>query len=180
MVPACPSGMIPYGYPSSRSLSRDPQGHDIQWPPGLRVPATEPLGMSCPTAACPRDHGAGRALLITLSHGSAMSRLLPVLLLAALGCAAKLRRQPAAWDDGVDGNPLPLGTPCPPSRVRAGPEFDRCLTLGSCPRVWDRRGAGVRVVLVSGLLGLLGVLPQPACPSRSSQPGGHRQRAAPT
>ncbi|XP_054250049.1 uncharacterized protein LOC128976727 [Indicator indicator] len=27
-----------------------------------------------------------------------MSRLLPILLLAALGCAAKLRRQPAAWD----------------------------------------------------------------------------------
>ncbi|KAK2536762.1 hypothetical protein Q9966_006097 [Columba livia] len=30
-----------------------------------------------------------------------MSRLLPLLLLAALGCATKLRQRPAAWDDGA-------------------------------------------------------------------------------
>ncbi|XP_039571822.1 transcription initiation factor TFIID subunit 4-like isoform X1 [Passer montanus] len=40
----------------------------------------------------------------------AMARLLPVLLLAALGCAA---RRPAAWDGGADGNaqpgPFPAG-----------------------------------------------------------------------
>ncbi|XP_068007320.1 uncharacterized protein [Melanerpes formicivorus] len=38
---------------------------------------------------------------------STMSRLLPILLLAALGCAAKLRRQPAAWDDSVDAQRAP-------------------------------------------------------------------------
>ncbi|KAM6240704.1 uncharacterized protein M6G45_012441 [Spheniscus humboldti] len=36
-----------------------------------------------------------------------MSRLLPLLLLAALGCAAKPKRRPAAWDDGADAKRAP-------------------------------------------------------------------------
>ncbi|KAM6194066.1 uncharacterized protein WM294_010835 [Sarcoramphus papa] len=36
-----------------------------------------------------------------------MSRLLPLLLLAALGCAVKLKRRPAAWDDGADAERAP-------------------------------------------------------------------------
>ncbi|KAM7089042.1 uncharacterized protein J5F26_012241 [Ciconia maguari] len=36
-----------------------------------------------------------------------MSRLLPLLLLAALGCAAKLKRRPAAWDNGADAERAP-------------------------------------------------------------------------
>ncbi|KAM6111109.1 LOW QUALITY PROTEIN: Fanconi anemia core complex-associated protein 100 [Pterocles gutturalis] len=36
-----------------------------------------------------------------------MSRLLPLLLLAALGCGTKLKRQPAAWDEGADAAKVP-------------------------------------------------------------------------
>uniref|UniRef100_A0A663EF11 Uncharacterized protein n=1 Tax=Aquila chrysaetos chrysaetos TaxID=223781 RepID=A0A663EF11_AQUCH len=36
-----------------------------------------------------------------------MSRLLPLLLLAALGSAAKPKQQPAAWDDGADAARVP-------------------------------------------------------------------------
>ncbi|XP_046785197.1 uncharacterized protein LOC123575613 isoform X1 [Gallus gallus] len=38
-----------------------------------------------------------------------MARLLPLLLLAALGAAAKLKRQPAAWDERADAGRAPRG-----------------------------------------------------------------------
>ncbi|XP_054149144.1 uncharacterized protein LOC128948450 isoform X1 [Melozone crissalis] len=45
-------------------------------------------------------------------HGD-MARLLLLLLLAALGCAARPGRRPAPWDDGADGNSLPTLGPLP-------------------------------------------------------------------
>ncbi|XP_064323376.1 uncharacterized protein LOC135315989 isoform X3 [Phalacrocorax carbo] len=36
-----------------------------------------------------------------------MSRLLPLLLLAALGCAAKVKQRPATWDDRADAERPP-------------------------------------------------------------------------
>ncbi|KAM6050321.1 uncharacterized protein VSU04_011895 [Chlamydotis macqueenii] len=36
-----------------------------------------------------------------------MPKLLPLLFLAALGCAAKVKRRPAAWDEGADGERAP-------------------------------------------------------------------------
>ncbi|XP_032932958.1 uncharacterized protein LOC117005450 [Catharus ustulatus] len=44
----------------------------------------------------------GQHTLGTRGHGPAMARLLPVLLLVALSCAARPGRRPAAWDDGAD------------------------------------------------------------------------------
>ncbi|XP_074967703.1 uncharacterized protein LOC142065453 isoform X1 [Phalacrocorax aristotelis] len=38
---------------------------------------------------------------------STMSRLLPLLLLAALGCAAKVKQRPATWDDRADAERPP-------------------------------------------------------------------------
>lgn len=38
-----------------------------------------------------------------------MTRLLPLLLLAALGAAAKLKRQPTAWDERADAGRAPRG-----------------------------------------------------------------------
>lgn len=61
----------------------------------------------------------------TRGHGPAMARLLPVLLLAALGCAAKPGRRPAAWDDGADGNSRPSGPP-----ARLGPPSHRGVGMG--------------------------------------------------
>ncbi|XP_015501476.1 uncharacterized protein LOC107212557 [Parus major] len=47
------------------------------------------------------------AALGTRGHGPAMARLLPVLLLAALGSAGRPGRRPAAWDDGADAQRPP-------------------------------------------------------------------------
>lgn len=43
--------------------------------------------------------------LLALSRHSPMSRLVPLLLLAALSCATKPKRRPAAWDERPEGNP---------------------------------------------------------------------------
>ena len=48
-----------------------------------------------------------------------MARLLPLLLLAALGGAAKLKRQPAAWDERADGNVRDPSSARPPRRARS-------------------------------------------------------------
>ncbi|XP_058708043.1 uncharacterized protein LOC131585688 [Poecile atricapillus] len=47
------------------------------------------------------------AALGTRGHGPAMARLLPVLLLAALGSAGRPGRRPAAWDGGADAQRPP-------------------------------------------------------------------------
>ncbi|XP_055651033.1 uncharacterized protein LOC129783766 isoform X1 [Falco peregrinus] len=41
-------------------------------------------------------------------HSRAMSRLLPFLLLVALGCAAKLKPRPVVWDDRADAQKVPV------------------------------------------------------------------------
>lgn len=168
--------------------------------PWHRAPCARPSGTRHPAAAqpwgpCRRALGdvvpqvppgswPGPGPFSPRSPGSAMSRLLPLLLLAALGCAAKPKRRPVAWDDGADGNPPPLGTPSLPGRGcrpwgpgRAGaPLPDPCPKAGG----WQPPGAGRWGAGAGVLPGLLGVPPGPAHPLRSPQPRGHWPRAAPT
>ncbi|KAM6345482.1 Fanconi anemia core complex-associated protein 100 isoform 4-T4 [Alca torda] len=80
------------------------------WPSGTRRPAaTWPWG-PCPGVLGTRSpiRELAGTLLTALSPSSAMSRLLPVLLLAALGCVTTLKRRPAARDDGADAQRPPV------------------------------------------------------------------------
>lgn len=70
-------------------------------------------------AAAERGGGTGPARG-TRGHGPAMARLLPLLLLAALGCAARPGRRPPAGDEGAAGNSHPRDPLSFPSQLEKG------------------------------------------------------------
>lgn len=144
---------------------------------GERSPASG-CGSGSGEVAAAQPGPGGQHTLGTRGHGPAMARLLPLLLLVALSCAARPGRRPAAWDDGADGNfqpSAPLFCSGPPSHRAAGMEKGLTGQLagwGVLSRAGGVPGEGLGEAPAPG--GLLVV------PARPLQPRDPRRGAAPT